>query len=248
MSSHYKIAVPITSNDPTTARRHIDLAKDQGAQIIELRIDSMVAKGLTADTLPGQYVNYAKSSGLEVIATCRHKDHAPPGQGFNGSENVRRSLLDEALRAGVNYVDVELNTYDNTDMLTPNELTISPSQTLITSIHDFKETPRHIEKIPGLMGAILQLDGVKEAGILKIATMANSYYDTVRMLGLVTGFSGSLVGLTMGPLGIDSRILGPIYGAPFTFARLDDDLGSAPGQPTVTQLKRAWALREELLS
>ena len=52
----------------------------------------------------------------------------------------------------------------------------------------------------------------------KIATMANSTLDTMRILLLQKKIGSSLCAIAMGKLGQPSRILGPIFGNPITYA------------------------------
>src|ERR671923_282831 len=77
------------------AARDAVAAADRRADIAELRLDGVkdldVERALYGRRLP-------------VIATCRP---AWEGGRFEGSEDTRRQLLERALAAGADYVDVE---------------------------------------------------------------------------------------------------------------------------------------------
>jgi len=51
-----------------------------------------------------------------------------------------------------------------------------------------------------------------------------------------------LVSFAMGKPGIWSRLLAPFYGARFTYASLDRGLETAPGQPSISELRRIYEM------
>ena len=50
------------------------------------------------------------------------------------------------------------------------------------------------------------------------------------------------IALAMGDRGVISRLLAPKYGGYLTFGALGSGKGSAPGQPTMTQLRSLFSL------
>lgn len=94
----------------------------------------------------------------------------------------------------------------------------------ISMIHDFQETPADLES---LLAALL------DAPFYKIATMAHSSLDSLRMLYFVKD-KPNVIGLCMGELGKITRILGPIFQNPITYAALG--LEAAPGQLQAEEL------------
>jgi len=103
----------------------------------------------------------------------------------------------------------------------------------ILSYHNFKETPENLEEIYADM---LQLDG----DIFKLATMANTPEDNVRMLRLVSDAERPTIGFCMGELGIPSRILCGKYGAPWTYATFSSERVLAPGQLSFEEMRDVY--------
>lgn len=103
----------------------------------------------------------------------------------------------------------------------------------IASYHNFEETPEDLF-------ACLQGEG----DIYKVATMAHSTLDALRMLLFVreaTARGIPVVGHCMGEPGQLSRILGPIYGNRLTYACLDAPV--APGQLPAKTLLETYNFR-----
>ena len=106
---------------------------------------------------------------------------------------------------------------------------------LIISHHNFDETPRNLEDI-------YQRIAGKNPDIVKIATKANSYNDSLRMLNLISGADKDIVGICMGQQGMITRVYGPVVGGYLTFASLGEGKSSAPGQMNVDELRQTWQL------
>ncbi|MBS0622710.1 MAG: type I 3-dehydroquinate dehydratase [Verrucomicrobia bacterium] len=68
----------------------------------------------------------------------------------------------------------------------------------------------------------------------KLATTAFSSLDALKMLEHIE--KSRQIGVCMGEDGLLSRVLGPAYGSPWTYAAIAQGLESAPGQPTIDQL------------
>ncbi len=101
--------------------------------------------------------------------------------------------------------------------------TLSNGKT-ISIYHNFEETPQNLEAI---------LESMPTADIYKIATMANSTTDALRML-IFCKNKPHVAGMCMGPFGQITRILGPIIQNPLTFAALGKE--AAPGQLQAEEL------------
>src|SRR5690606_19663965 len=79
-----------------------------------------------------------------------------------------------------------------------------------------------------------------DADVVKIATMANSFADCIRMLRLVESATIPTIGLCMGDMGAVTRILGLRYGAPFTFTTISSERKIAPGQITFETMRDVY--------
>jgi 3-dehydroquinate dehydratase/shikimate dehydrogenase len=148
------------------------------------------------------------------------------GGRFEGSEERRIAYLQEAISLGAEYIDIE------SDYFHPFERS---STKLIVSHHNFERTPENLEEIYGRISE-------QNPDIVKIATKAQNYGDSLRMLNLIAGADKDIIGICMGQHGIITRVLGSVYGGYLTFASLGEGKSSAPGQLSVAELRSAWQL------
>ena len=154
------------------------------------------------------------------VATCR------PGR-LNSEQ--RNRLLINAIDKGASYIDIEYESEpDFRDILVKHAKDAGCK--VIISYHNFTDTPnkktlREIIKNSFAMGG----DRVK------LATMANSYIDTARIMSLYEDFD-RLIAFTMGEKGKISRIAAPVFGADFTYASVNEHEATAPGQITAKDL------------
>ena len=105
---------------------------------------------------------------------------------------------------------------------------------MIVSHHNFEETPD--------LDEIYQRIAGKNPDIVKIATKANTYYDSLRMLNLIAHADREIIGICMGGEGMITRVYGPSLGGYLTFASLGEGKSSAPGQLSVDDLRKTWKL------
>jgi len=214
-----RIAVPITAPLMEDALGDIQEASEV-ADIIELRLDYMSNPNLE---------RLVEASTIPVIVTNRHPDEG--GKNKIITEKERINYLQRACHLGVKYVDMELGHFHDLDR--------KATTRLIVSYHNFDETPQNLD-------VIYKTIFDKGADIVKIATKANSYDDSRRMLNLIADKHNEMdiIGICMGEKGTITRVLGPVYGGYLTFASLDKGKASAPGQLSVHELKTAWKILE----
>jgi 3-dehydroquinate dehydratase/shikimate dehydrogenase len=184
---------------------------DRGAKLVELRVDFLQRQADIARLL--------KDRPTPVVITCRR----PQDQGrWAGSEDQRQMLLRSAIVAGADYVDLEeavaakIKRYGKTKR--------------IISLHNFEETP---DDLYGIHERLAKLD----PDVIKLATMANSPQDCVRMLDLVRHAKVPTVGFCMGEFGRMTRILCGKFGAPFSYATFSKERELAPGQFSFQEMK-----------
>ena len=99
----------------------------------------------------------------------------------------------------------------------------------IISYHNFRNTPDNLRELHDRLTTL-------DADIVKIATMANQPHDNVRMLEMMQESDVPTIGMCMGDIGTPSRILGPKFGAPFTYATFHHERALAPGQLSFEQM------------
>ena len=181
-----------------------------GAELVELRLDYLQGpfdvRQLLADR-PGA-----------AIVTCRRKDD---GGRWAGTEVERQALLRAAVAAGADYVDLEEDA--------AAAISRSGRTRRIVSHHDLQRTPDDLETIHRRLARL-------DADVVKIAAMAVSPHDNLRMLQLVRKAAVRTVGFCMGEIGIISRVLAGRFGSPWSYAAPEGQ-AVAPGQPTFAQMK-----------
>lgn len=106
---------------------------------------------------------------------------------------------------------------------------------LIISSHNFEETPKDLE-------AHLSYMQKQKADLYKIATMASSTLDALRMLDFVRRHP-NVIGICMGPLGSITRILAPVFQTPIMYAS-KDNLPNHLGQLSLDTLLNVYHFRK----
>lgn len=190
-------------------------AADDGAQIAELRIDCLRRdpdlKRLLAERFsPCVYtIRRAKDGGL-----------------WRAPEEKRIRLIREAIVAGVDYVDLEMDIAGQIPRFGPTKR--------IVSYHNLKNTPANL-------GEIVKQCAELKADIVKVATMAQSLDDAARVLKVASESKVPTIAIAMGEVGFFTRLLGARFGAPYTYAGFNPDRTFAPGMPFYHDLKRDYA-------
>lgn len=187
---------------------------EQGVELVELRLDYI-----------GRAVNLKRlltDRPTKVVATARRRED---GGRWQRTEEERLMLLRSAIAAGVEYIDIEADIADQIPRYGQTKR--------IISLHDFEQTPDNLEEIHAAMAA-------EDADIVKIATMANSFEDNLRMIDLVRRAKLPTIGICMGEMGLMTRILAHRFGSPFTYATFSTDRKLAPGQLNWKQMHELY--------
>jgi 3-dehydroquinate dehydratase/shikimate dehydrogenase len=192
----------------------IQEAAKRGARLIELRLD-FLAKA-------PDFKRLLANRPCAMVATVRRP---PDGGRWSGSEEQRRMLLRQAIVAGFDWVDLE------TDVA--SEIRRYKDVKRIVSYHNLREVPGDLEQIYEHMCQ-------QDADVVKIAVSAQHPADNLRVLELVMKSTRPTVAFCMGDMGVPSRILGALYGAPFTYAAFNKERGIAPGIPSLEDLKQVY--------
>ena len=196
-----------------TSAEQIPKAEQSGADIIEARLD--LFKSIEKEKL---------RSSLPLIATNRPKTE---GGAFGGTEKERINLLISMLDS-VDAVDIELNCKSSAAVIGEAR---KRGLTTIVSYHDFKKTPHNSR-----LRAILEKE-LTTGDIAKIAVMANTIEDVMRMLKLGLEFKGGRICIiAMGALGRHFRAIAPVYGSILAYGAIDEREKTAPSQLTVKEL------------
>ncbi|MBC8109290.1 MAG: shikimate dehydrogenase [Anaerolineae bacterium] len=209
-----QLCVPIFVEGIEQAKRNVAAAIEAGADIVELRLD-LVANYADVNVI---------RAGLSVpmILTCRS---VAEGGDDERSDEERIAFLEKASASGTPYVDVELQMYQRVPAIEAD----IPRQ-LIISVHDFKGRPSRLYSLIDEMNR-------SRASVNKIAWQARSIRDNIDAFELLQSRQKSTIALCMGEAGLMSRVLAKKFGAFLTFASLRPTEATAPGQPTIEEIK-----------
>lgn len=246
------VCVPLTPLDAADDNRTIEemqQAKSGGADIIELRIDSIFDGSTGSDTEDGALIKRIRSlidaCPLPLILTCRI---ASEGGDYDGDESDRISLFEKLTAASKSppaYLDVEWASFSRSANIAqkvrlcvrhPGQLRDVASG-LILSTHDFTGRPQD------LMRRVLAMSEQASASVVKVAFRARSLRDALEALDLPAQTTRPTIALAMGEFGLASRILAGKFGAFLTFAALRSERATAPGQPTLSELIDLYRFR-----
>ncbi|KAJ8760750.1 hypothetical protein K2173_017897 [Erythroxylum novogranatense] len=222
------ICVPIMADTVDQMLVQMKLAKEIGADLVEIRVDFLK----NFNPRPDLEV-LIKQSPLPTLVTYR-----PNWEGgqYGGDESKRKEALRLAMELGADFIDIEFKVaHEFFHSLQGNR---PEKAKIIVSSHNYQKTPS-TEDIGDLVAAI-QATG---ADIVKVATTALDITDNARMFQVLVHSQVPMIGLVMGEKGLLSRILAAKYGGFLTFGSLEAGVVSAPGQPTVKELLDLYNLR-----
>jgi 3-dehydroquinate dehydratase / shikimate dehydrogenase len=187
---------------------------EQGCQLVELRLDFLVT--------PPDLKRLLAERPCPVIITCRREKE---GGRWTKPEEQRLMLLRQAIAAGVEYVDLEEDIATSIPRFGKTKR--------IISYHNFQETPEDLNHLHYQLSSL-------NADIVKIATMAHSPHDNLRLIRLMRASRVPTVAFCMGDFGQASRILAGKFGAPFTYSTFHPERTMAPGQLSYQQMKETY--------
>ncbi len=227
-----KLIVPIPARTLEHAKELIEAAKKAGAEMLELRVDYLenlsvkLVEKLIAEVRAGK-------KPLPLIVTCR--DRRQGGMG-DYSQELRIDVAVAALKAGADFVDFEFDNFLVTENQEKIKLALSRSSKsrLILSAHDFQVKFADIGRL------YRDITAVCPGAIPKLVYSANHINDCFDAFDLLSRTSDERIVFCMGPAGLISRILAKKLGSFVTFASIEDESATAPGQLTVEQFKELY--------
>ncbi len=166
-----------------------------------------------------------------VLATCRrHQNHGK----FNGSIEDEIRVLDMAVSAGAQAVDVEIESAE----AAAGRLGLFRGRArLIISYHNYEATPQ----LESLLGRMVRIP----ADGYKVVTTARKPSDYGRVLALARAHPRTpLILLAMGELGFPSRVLSAAFGGLYTYAAPMATHGTAAGQVCAKQLRHLYRVEK----
>ncbi len=202
---------PQAAADPVAALGH----PPEGARAVEIRVDLLPDLNLEAAMA---------ACPLPVLLTLRST-----AEGGRGSTDPlhRRAFVERARDAGADLIDLEFAR----DRQLSRPLGLPPEQ-VVLSWHDPDGTPADLEQtVEAMLGT--------SAGLVKVVPTAGGLDDVVRVLALYTAATRRrrrLAAFAMGPVGMATRLLGPLLGSPAVFCCWDESAPAAPGQMPVRRM------------
>lgn len=212
------LCVSIVEASVEAARRAIDEARRAGA-FVELRIDAFDSE-IRRD--PEAIASLVR--GRPAILT--HRRPADGGLSESAETDRLHTLASAAKQSGA-WCDIELDSAEAID-----RLELDRSRVLV-SHHDMESTPEDLARVVDRLLAV-------PVAMAKIATMAvrtSDQFAHVEQLERARTAGRSLVAIAMGEKGTATRILGPAWGAPFTFCAVTSGRESAAGQVPLSLMR-----------
>ena len=212
----------VIGSDIKTMRAGVTKAVEQGADLIELRID-----GLRDPT------NWEELLHVEVPTVLTNRPKREGGN-FEGDEEERVKVLLQGIERVVSCIDVELSTPVHLREQVVSRAEESGSS-VIVSYHDFSKTPS-IEVLTNITNRLA------EAGcdLAKVVTFARDKNDALRVLDFLVQVQNEVtvpvIAFAMGDAGRITRIAAPLFGSPIVYAAAGE--ATAPGQLNVLTAKR----------
>ena len=214
----------------------INQAVESGADIVELRIDFLRSFNAARDIRV-----LLDACPVPCIVTYRP---AWEGGQYEGEEEPRLAALWTAVECGAAYIDCELLAAGEFFAAAPEGTRERSATQIILSSHNYENVPSEEE-----LAKIHAQCVAAGADIVKIAAMVNDVTHVARLESLLAGakcFSGQdTIVLGMGEAGQVSRLLAAKFGSFLTFGALSSGAESAPGQPTLAQLRDIYRLPKQ---
>jgi 3-dehydroquinate dehydratase/shikimate dehydrogenase len=201
--------------------RHSSLAEEwkaaaeAGVDMVELRIDC-----LRRDP---DLKRIFKNRPTPAVFTVRR---GVDGGLWRGNEEKRQQILREAVALGVEYVDLEMDI--------ASKIRRFGKTKRIISYHNVKTTPVDLQDIAEQCETC-------DPDVVKVATTATTLAEASRVLHLGVTAKAPTIPIAMGELGTFTRILGPKYGAPFTYAGFNPERVFAAGMLPFSVLRKDYA-------
>ncbi len=193
-------------------------AVKRGAKFIELRLD-FLAKAI-------DFKRLTPYKQCPWLATLRRPSD---GGRFGGTEAERQVILRQAIVSGAfDWVDLETDIAGTIPRFGPVKRVIS--------YHNLAETPAALEDIYAMM---LKQD----ADVYKVAVLAQTPEDVVRVVRLQQAAPKPTVAFCMGDIGQPSRFLALKYGAPWIYAAFNKERGIAPGLPSFDEFRTTYPVQ-----
>ncbi|MCK8624818.1 type I 3-dehydroquinate dehydratase [Apilactobacillus sp. M161] len=231
-----KIAVPITGTDAETVLLQANQIKCLNPDLIEWRIDCLTTMPSLSDLL--QILNELTTLVDPIPIICTFRTMQEGGQQPLSETQYLELLNGLAADDNVAILDVEIN--HNIVALQQVVHKLHAHQAIaLSSFHSFETTPEQVF----MQNTLKRMQRI-DADIFKLAVMPNTKMDVIKLMEFTQiasiRYPNPIVTMSMGKLGQLSRIAGIVTNSAITFASMDKQSASAPGQMHIEQLKNIF--------
>ena len=232
-----KIVVSVTGGTTGALLEQVDALAGHDVDIVEWRVDHFGALADLDAVLAAARALAARLPDTPLLFTCRTSAEGGDAEISADAYGTLNATL--AASGLVDLVDVE---YERDGGAVDRILAAAREHgvPVVASYHDFGTTPARAE-------IVARLRAMQEAGfdICKIAVMPRSAADVLTLLDATRAMHEDhadrpLITMSMGQLGMVSRLAGGLFGSAATFGMLGE--ASAPGQAPVDELSAALRL------
>lgn len=137
--------------------------------------------------------------------------------------------IELVLSSGAAYIDLDLSTPKKTiENIKKNH----QNTKIILSFHDFEKTPK-----TGTIESILKRMRQKGADISKVATLAKTFEDSLRLLAILSKQEEKTIIIGMGEKGKITRLTGHLLGNYLMYAATSNSTKTADGQLTIDEMQ-----------
>lgn len=225
-----KVCLPIVGQSESEIYQQIESFQNLNFDLIELRID-FYKDVRNFQKVIDVLMKVRKLTDKPILLTYRSLKEG--GQIQLSDEEYLKLITVVCEKGCVDLVDIELMS-GNALVYQLVEIAHNNHVKVIMSNHDFHQTPAYGE----MMDRLEKME-VLGADICKLAVMPLTYKDVISLLNVTTEMSHKLhtplVTMSMGELGVISRITGELTGSAITFASAGK--ASAPGQIEVEDMQ-----------
>jgi 3-dehydroquinate dehydratase-1 len=185
--------------------------KGYGTDLLEIRVDGFPGD---IETICDYIIHIKTAFSLPLIGTVRENKR---------TENDRIALFAKILPL-VDAIDIEIDA-----PIAAKVIAMASKKTIIVSEHDFSGTPKN-----AVLGRIVRRASALGCDIVKIAALARSREDVVRLLEFIRRCTIPIVAFSMGEYGSISRVLSMLFGSLYSYGFIK--AANAPGQVHIRAL------------
>src|SRR5579863_6699753 len=223
-----KLCIALGFSDAESLLAHARAEYEAGERFFEFRLDYLSSPDLGIAALR-KFL--ARHPDCMIQATCRR--HQNQGR-FNGSVEEQLRVLDAAVAAGAQAVDVEI---ESAEACLLHLEALGNRAYLLISYHNFGGTP--------LLDSVIRRMMRVPADGYKIVTTARKPSDNCRVLELARAYPKKrLVLLAMGETGFPTRVLSAGFGGLYTYAAPNAAEGTAAGQVSARVLRNLYRVEK----